>query len=518
MRLNMTILAEGLTDAVALSQTAETLELTLSGVCPLASWTGEGCDEIAFVAAESEACSVSALPSHLLVACDPNSSREHLEELCTELATGTREVACVASTGDMPQMLMQAWDIISRFQTWDERLVSAIVRGAGVQEVLDVVAEGLANPIALFDSASVLIAHAGELPDGWEKSIWGDVIGRGFVPMEHYSADERRLFQRWASATREPIVASPSKGHGETELTCTIELGGSVFAMLAQVDLAHPFSPAQRALVAHVRDRMEVMYQAQIGSHAHKDELAHCLRMILLGRPQDPSVTRFHLRTKGWSDSDIMRVVRVPLPQDMIETGRDQAQLSRARITFPKALVLMHDETIVLVCRDKDYSVDALDRQLARLSHEMDVTVAVSDAFPGIAHATTAYRQCLAAHEVARIQELRGVIAFADAALPAFVEAIVTQDRVEELIDPRVSAVADISQGLELVENLRTYLTCGCNAAKAAKRLFMHRNTLDYRIARIEKTMAVSLPELSEEAAVRMILSCLLIRRLRQGR
>jgi DNA-binding PucR family transcriptional regulator len=40
---------------------------------------------------------------------------------------------------------------------------------------------------------------------------------------------------------------------------------------------------------------------------------------------------------------------------------------------------------------------------------------------------------------------------------------------------------------MELVDSLFVYFEENCNAVKTAKRLFVHRNTLDYRLKKIEE-------------------------------
>ena len=65
--------------------------------------------------------------------------------------------------------------------------------------------------------------------------------------------------------------------------------------------------------------------------------------------------------------------------------------------------------------------------------------------------------------------------------------------------------------GAELVSSLYAYLLSGRNAAQAACRLFVHRNTFDYRIAKIERTIGFELESISDEEAIRLILSCKLL-------
>ena len=288
MLLNMSILAEGLEEIPRATSVNASLMLTLSGIAPMAG--DDYADDTVWVV---DAAEIGApLPRHVAIAFPIGTSAETLEQHCDELSKDGREVLCAAA-GNAATLARALQHAAVRYQAWDEQLVSAIISGASTKRVLEIGSEGLANPIALFDSSSALIAHAGALPAGWEKSIWGDVIGRGFVPMEHYTREERQSVFGKMMVSDVPFVARPEKGHGETELVCKIEVDGSLFAMIAQVDLVAPFSPAQQALVMHLRDRMQAMSGARTSSVRHTDELGHCLRLILEGATLERSVIRF---------------------------------------------------------------------------------------------------------------------------------------------------------------------------------------------------------------------------------
>lgn len=59
------------------------------------------------------------------------------------------------------------------------------------------------------------------------------------------------------------------------------------------------------------------------------------------------------------------------------------------------------------------------------------------------------------------------------------------------LVEPLVRY--DRERGSNLVRTLRVYFACGSNASEAADRLFLHRNSMLYRIARIEKLTGADL-------------------------
>lgn len=60
-----------------------------------------------------------------------------------------------------------------------------------------------------------------------------------------------------------------------------------------------------------------------------------------------------------------------------------------------------------------------------------------------------------------------------------------------EVVEPLVRY--DRERGSDLVRTLRVYFACGTNASEAADKLFLHRNSMLYRLARIEKLTGADL-------------------------
>ena len=53
----------------------------------------------------------------------------------------------------------------------------------------------------------------------------------------------------------------------------------------------------------------------------------------------------------------------------------------------------------------------------------------------------------------------------------------------------------DLARGSDLVRTLKTYFAAGTNASEAADRLFLHRNSMLYRLERIQKLTGLDLKD-----------------------
>jgi DNA-binding PucR family transcriptional regulator len=70
------------------------------------------------------------------------------------------------------------------------------------------------------------------------------------------------------------------------------------------------------------------------------------------------------------------------------------------------------------------------------------------------------------------------------------------------LVEPLISH--DRERGSDLVKTLRVYLDAGANASEAADRLFLHRNSLLYRLERVRKLTGLDLKDPEARLALQL--------------
>jgi DNA-binding PucR family transcriptional regulator len=63
-------------------------------------------------------------------------------------------------------------------------------------------------------------------------------------------------------------------------------------------------------------------------------------------------------------------------------------------------------------------------------------------------------------------------------------------------------ARADEERGSRLLETLRAYYACGASVAKTAERLFLHRNSVRYRLDRVRALLGADIDHPEVAAAV----------------
>lgn len=408
---------------------------------------------------------------------------------------------------------------IEAFRKWDTRLLEAIGRQRPTREILEIASEMLDNPVALFDASGSLLCYAGKLPDGPTGTVWDEIRSRGSLSTSFYSHEEMAATTKLLQTECEPVVVKPRREHGHSHLLAEITVGGKAFGLLSQVDIYAEFTESQRFIFSHIRDRLALMAEAHVGWDRHSDPLAHCMRQLLAGEKVESGAIRFQVRQQGWEASEILRVLVAPSPSGYEELHQ-KTLLSHLASRLPYAKCFLFDEAVVCVMRETDMSPDAarFEAMIDDAVGDTSVTCGLSSQLIGLENLRSAHRQALYAIESARERgggedERRIILArFDDEWLPHVLARLREKDDLETLGDQRLTSLWRAGRlDAQTVSHLLAYLSYGCNATRAAKAVFLHRNTLDYRISRLEEALGMRFEELDLHETQRLVLSCLLI-------
>ncbi|MGI6216597.1 MAG: helix-turn-helix domain-containing protein [Coriobacteriales bacterium] len=457
--------------------------------------------------AKSSTCK---LPGHAIVVVNPKSPVPSKIE-----KTGEGELAVVQTTRSLGCILNQVLHAIEELDRWDEDMVAAILGGRGISDVLQIGCQMLDNPIAVFDSSSALVAMAGNLPVGYESTIWGRVVRDGVSPLEYYTLEEQRRIGRELSNSDSPLLINPSRMPEVTNLAASIELGDKKVATIGQVNISAPFTDAQVFLAMHVRDRLQQALSRDEGEQGGSGGLESHFKKMLAGKPVDMGLVRFQLSQKGWAEDDTYRVLVMMLPKNIEGGIPTLTRLASVEMIIPDGISIVQDGSIVTIehLGSKGFAKEG------RLKSEcirLDMNCGISLEFEGIF-------KLLAFYEQARLclseGEKTGVLPVAryDQIFESLVSRVLSDNvgagvmchpKVLELM--RNGYKGDLERGREMVKMLYVYLATGRNQHLAARTLFMHRNTLSYRLKCIEEFLGQELAELDASGVFMLEVSCLL--------
>ncbi|NMP24228.1 CdaR family transcriptional regulator [Sulfobacillus sp. DSM 109850] len=185
-----------------------------------------------------------------------------------------------------------------------------------------------------------------------------------------------------------------------------------------------------------------------------------------------------------------------------------------ARQTFGHGMVLPHSDEFVLIVESQERllpdqalrGAEAIARSLTPTLKKWGVsgvTCGIGFPYDGPDGLRKSFEEAHEALTVGRARYGFGTIAhFKDLGLDRFLYGWLESPRSRELAEGLLAPVLAEPNGGELIETLRTYLDCMGRRSQAAQMLHIHRNTLTYRIQRLEQLLKLNL----DDAAAQLVL------------
>nr|WP_233613745.1 PucR family transcriptional regulator ligand-binding domain-containing protein [Leucobacter edaphi] len=215
---------------------------------------------------------------------------------------------------------------------------------------------------------------------------------------------------------------------------------------------------------------------------------------ILLGNILDASVpwefaTRY-LQARGFEEPLLMSVAPPGETAGHLET----AQLAFADAGVP-ALATVRDEELILLTPSHDSASRVLDQLAPALGQ-----IGVSAPFAGLGSASGAHRQAVIARSQAGNRE--GAISRFGSSAEASLFLPRDPEQLRAIADQVLGPLRayERRRGTPLVQTLRVFLEENRSWVRASERLFIHRQTLVARIARVETVLSRDLNSMEDAA------------------
>lgn len=318
-------------------------------------------------------------------------------------------------------------------------------------------------------------------------------------------------------------------GDGRSYLVRNLMCGEAYYGCFELVDVNAPFQPADFALVDYLGNLLTLVMPHQ-GRPQPAEEPLGPLRDLLDGRPVRPQVLEYALSKAGWRADDHFFVARFGTAEPAEDAGARGQTVRLIAEVYPRARFFDDGDAALMVARDADYPLAALHARHAARDVEAGVEprfrAGFSSLFADFSLVRTAADQ--AALACGLVDDTRMGGAFGST-LSCFYDDCWFEDmRVRLALDTDASwlldhatvalARADAEDGAAYVETALTYLGNGCNATRTAEALFIHRNTLAYRLKRIKALSGIDLesPAAAGTDLLRVHLSCRLLAQARR--
>jgi len=375
-------------------------------------------------------------------------------------------------------------------------LSTASMIGAGLDALLDAANAMCRRPLLLFGPEGELLASS------MQDSNNSILPPMALVELTQNNASVRQIGPAAAPWLVQSFDVSPGRG---------ITRQRHILAVGVSAESSHE---TERLVLSHVANAATVLI-GQAASHGDSSMASSrmnreaMLTELLLGRQVSREAPDARARLLGLDPAEPARVALIRMKNAGL-ASRSRGQISNKR---GRATASLNDQefAVVMTGQHRD-AADLRDLRAAfRVLHSVDasVTMVISGVIDGVAASRSALEQARVAARLIDHKAIDGPIVHLDDVvamgmhglfLPLISDgddARIWQARLRDFADKLIAPLAehDVRRSSELIATLAAFLRSGGALALAAEDLGVHRNTLSYRIGRIEELTGRSLAD-----------------------
>lgn len=194
--------------------------------------------------------------------------------------------------------------------------------------------------------------------------------------------------------------------------------------------------------------------------------------------------------------------------EDSLAAGRNVKRMIRAEFSsFIKQdiLILPQAGSILALIPDREETESCIKEIFSRIvdraqrEYGMDLRIGVGNSKAYLDEVKKSRNEASAALQAAEVSSLKGKIFFyRDQGIYTLLSHVDDTRILDTYVEEKLGKLlqADELNDGKLSETLENYLNCSCNAKKTAEEMFLHRNTLNYRLKKIREILDCDLEKL----------------------
>lgn len=380
-----------------------------------------------------------------------------------------------------------------------ERLVAALTSDRGLQYLVEEAATVLGNPLAVVDPSYHYVARAGfeVSPDDnspfarvtREELRYGTILEEGVDYISGAGIDDELARTRGSIAHRNELLDMDT-------LMQQVMVHGVCLARVILLARTRTLSPVDSLVFSRLVPLIgQELQKGEVFTAGSTQMGAYFLSRLLDDAHPSASATQRHLELLSFKPLSTLFMLCLRPRVGTLDTCTTSSIEQQLQPLLVHSLVTLHEGSlVVLVSRSSGPSLTTLDKRTLRaVATTNDLLVGVSNAFADICEARRYLSQARAASRYGstfpKVLDDDGVYHFCEYNYLEMLDLCSEHKNLLDYCHPAIETLwrHDSEHGSELVETLFAYLQNGCNTARTALLLSIHKNTLLYRLGRIRE-------------------------------
>ena len=404
--------------------------------------------------------------------------------------------------------------IIERFNIWDQRLCDLIESPMGLQRMIDISKDVLNNASYIYSPLGEILAIASDYPSSvhwhWKELIDNNGLSEKRLKYLKDNIHLSAVFEDSVPVKRKSVMDDYEYIH------CSLFYQNRIVGHFVLFGFTNPIPEGMEDLVGQLVFRMN----QYVGRHSVDFSPQSKLNKVFLEYLEKENVeedtlksllSSFHWQVRGAYQVIVLKEM---VSNEPVLLSRTCQKLTRE---IPRILAVIYKERIVILRNLNDTKFAAMQDDRLSAIMENDFCAGFSNPFIEFECAELYYRQALAEVgrcEVSGFQSSYGK----DHIMNCFGDMIKSDNLLLSYVEPVLIRLKDhdTRHDTAYYETFRAYCITGFHKAETAVYLNLHRNSLNYRLDKINELLGEELflkltridkPKQREQ----LILSCLIL-------
>ena len=422
-------------------------------------------------------------------------------------------VVCIPDYANAKELLNALVSAQRALDDLDARLIWASLEKDPLGALLATMAEHLREPLLATDADDVLVGFAA--PEGLDiaDEVFRHILRHNCILSDMPLYDSFLAAMPLGDVVRATVPLIRVPGSDREYLNTMVLRNGEPLIDIIMSNEGGQFSLSTRDAMLRLKLIVERAVLAGSSLGFPPPETDSCVRRLLDHIFVREEIIEGYLRKRGWHMDDrfycVLAKVEGPVADAKLSFLARQLRSGVMR----DAVVLVHGEEVACVVRANEYpyDIERLSSDLGLAALHFSAKIGVSCPFHDFRELRRYYDSCRTAISYGAQETPARAVSFFDDYAARHLEHVLFNRSINEvLLDARASDVKryDDEHDQSLLQTLLVYLECGQNKTLASKQLFIHRNTLVYRIGLIERVAGIDFSALNADRLFHLMYTC----------
>lgn len=411
------------------------------------------------------------------------------------------------------------------------RLLEALSQDDGLQNIVNIGFELIGNPIFVRNANLNILAFTENIEV--DIPVWDNIKSRGYqiysklhkfltnevlnssIPI-YLKAPNSRFKNREKNGneldedSKSVLCVNSSKNNkfAESRIWANIYSENKFLGQAVILEVFKPFSESDITLINQLSETLSIELQKHKYYETTNADNRDLLILDLLNEKiKNQEAINENLKFANWNLREWLRIISITMEQEKISLIQFKFIRNFLKKLFPDAVCVLYNGNIVTVINyisDKTF-LEIYSEKLNTFLGEQNIFCGVSRPFSNLIDIDKYYKQSLKSIELGKCLNSDKLIFFYDSYILQHIFSLCSgHESLKEFCHPSLLKLIDYDKkyNTDYLETLYSYIANFKNQTELAKVMNIHRNTLYYRISKIEEIINIDLNNIDDFVSI----------------